>query len=240
MVDAKQLKELRRLTNAGLSDCKQALIDADGNLFKAATAMLTEEKALELQQSVRVRRMAGQSIKDPVTKEEEDFVDALVDHFIAQRTRPLNVVFMLELTAYFLSDETFREMVADDPTRAMQEVWNLIDRDDDNQSPPVAQTIDSGSRLATVVTMPKPQSEWECDFVVLQHPYRRFLFWTKRKVFVVYKRTKLDDHGIVNVHEMNVSNDGVFASREWVLADADLSPQQLALIGDTSATRVRV
>lgn len=101
MVDSAQLKELRRLTNASLSDCKRALDESKNDLFAAAVSMLTENDVHALKSSMMVRSSAGESIKDPVTESERELIGALESHFIAQRTCPVNVGFLLKLRRCF-------------------------------------------------------------------------------------------------------------------------------------------
>jgi len=231
MIDIKKIQELRRITNAGLAECKRALEDTGGDLFAAATSMLTENDVLKIQQSVSVRAMAGQSIRDPVTDDEQKLVDALVSHFVAQRTRPLNVTFLFQIAALFHSDAAFRVAIIDDPDSAVQDVWNAGNIASDTQKPPTAETFESRQCLSTVVTMPVAQSEWECDFIVLQHPRRRFLLSTKTKVLAIYKRTRRNDRGLVNIEEMTVRSNEVVATRGWVLEDASLQSAELAHVG---------
>jgi hypothetical protein len=231
MIDVKQIQELRRLTNAGLAECKRALEDADGDLFSAATSLLTEDDVLKIQQSVRVRAMAGQSIKDPVSDDEQRLVDALVSHFVARRTRPLNVAFLFQIAELFHADNAFREAVMEDPASAVGNLWRTLNVDGGTQRLPMAETFESRQCLSTVVTMPVSQSEWECDFIVLQHPRRGYLLSAKVKVLAIYKRTKRDDRGLVNIEEMAIRRDEVVAIRRWVLEDANLETAELARAG---------
>lgn len=231
MVDISRINELRRLTNAGLADCKRALDQAGGDVFTAATMMLTEEDVQAIQQAVRVRAMAGQSISDPVTPDEQELVDALVAHFVAQRTRPVNVGFLFELAACFHSDPDFRSAITEEPTAAVRKVWRLLNIDDDAQDQPVAVTVEGPQCVSTVVTLPESQSEWECDFIVLQHPRKRFFRSTPPIVLAVYRRTTRTDRGVVNIEQMGVRGDEVIATRRWVLDDAVFEPGELASIG---------
>ncbi|RCS41045.1 hypothetical protein DTL42_20865 [Bremerella cremea] len=231
MVDPKQLKELRRLTNAGLADCKQALEAANGDLFTAAISMLTEADALEIQQSVHVRAMAGTAIKNPVTQEEQDFTDRLVTHFIAQRTRPLNYEFRGALADLFLHNDEFREYAINHPAGTMRRLWEKLQTGYDPQHHPTAQTVTTRKCVSTVVTMPPPQSEWECDFIVLEHPRRRLLFSKPPRVLAIYKRTKRNDHGLIYIDELTISKETTVHSHRWLLENANLALESLAQIG---------
>ena len=202
MTDPAQLRELRRLTNAGLSDCKHALDEAGGDLLAATVSMLTEEDVQALRSSIMVRASAGQSIKDPVTDSERDFVDALEAHFIAQRTRPKNVGFLFETSSLFLADTQFRIAIMDDAVGTLQTVWRTLTARPTADSSLEAETVETKNVLSTVVTMPTSQSEWECDFIVLMHPRRQFIFSSRSRVLAVYKRTKRHDRGVANVEEM--------------------------------------
>ena len=115
MVDPAHLKELRRLTNAGLSDCKRTLDDAGRDLFAAAVSMLAEDNVHSLKSSMMVRASAGQSIKDPVTDSERELINALEAHFIAQRTRPAMSASSSKPPCCSETNPQFRVAIMDDP-----------------------------------------------------------------------------------------------------------------------------
>ncbi len=231
MVDIATLKELRRLTNAGLSDCRRALEDSDGDLFAAAVSMLSESDVQKLSQSMMVREGAGQSIKDPVTDSERELINALGAHFVRERTRPVNVGFLFEATSLFHSDTQFRHSLLSQPASMLQTLWAAMAVDSSKNSMPGATTVKTPQVVSTVITMPPPQSEWECDFVVLMHPQRRFVFFSSRpRVLAVYKRTKLPGRGVANIHEMAGTGDNVRLINEWVHEDVIFTPNGLSEI----------
>jgi|JI10StandDraft_1071094.scaffolds.fasta_scaffold943775_1 hypothetical protein len=228
MVDAAQLKELRRLTNGSLSDCKRALDESNGNLFAAAVSMLTEDDVHALKSSMMVRSSAGQSIKDPVTASERELIGALEAHFIAQRTRPVNVGFLFETTSLFLADSQFRNAVVDNASEALHTVWRALAGHNTDGSSPHAETVKTPKNKCTVVTMPEAQSEWECDYIVLIHPRRRFLLSSSARVIAIYKRTKRPDRGVANIEEMAGQGGDVRPVRRWVHENAVFTPIGLA------------
>ncbi len=220
MVDAAKLKDLRRLTNAGLTDCKRALDESNGDLFAAALSMLTEEDVRALKSSMMVRSSAGQSVKDPVTDAERELIRALESHFIVQRTRPVNVGFLFELTSLFLAHPQFRTAVVDNAPGTIHAVWREVASHCADGILPQAETVEAANVMATVVAMPKAQSEWECDYVVLMHPRRRFLFSSSARAIAVYKRTNRIDCGVAIIEEMAVHGDNVHPVRQWVHQNA--------------------
>lgn len=230
MVDSAQLKELRRLTNGSLSDCKRALDESNGDLFAAALSMLTEDDVHALKSSMIVRSSAGQSIKDPVTESERELIGALESHFIAQRTRPVNVGFLFETTSLFLADSHFRNAVVDNASEALHTVWRALAGQNSEVSSPQAETVKTPKTTCTVVTMPGAKSEWECDYIVLIHPRRRILFSSPARVIAVYKRTKRPDRGVANIEEMDGQGDNVRPVRRWVHENAVFTPIRLAQI----------
>jgi len=227
MVDLAQLKELRRLTTAGLSDCKRALDDAGGDLFAAAVSMLTEDDVHALKSSMMVRASAGQSIKDPVTDSERELINALEAHFVAQRTRPANVGFLFETASLFLTNPQFRDAIMDDPAATLRTVWNTLAAGT-AASVPQAETIETKQVLSTVVKMPDPQSQWECDFVILLHPRRRFILSSRPRVLALYKRTKQHGRGVANMEELALRGDEVQTVKRWIHEDAEFSTAALA------------
>lgn len=230
MVDAAQLKELRRLTNASLSDCKRALDESNDDLFAAAVSMLTEDDVHALKSSMMVRSSAGQSIKDPVTESERELIGALEAHFIAQRTRPVNVGFLFETTSLFLADSQFRGAVIDSASETLRAVWRALSAHSTDGSSPHAETVETPKAICTVVTMPEPQSEWECDFIVLMHPRRSFILSSSARVIAIYKRTKRPDRGVANIEEMAGQGDNVRPVRRWIHENAVFTPTGLAQI----------
>ena len=228
MTDIKTIKELQRLTNAGLADCKRALEGASGDFFVAASSMLSEDDVLQLQQSVRVRAMAGESIKDPVTEEEQLLVDRLASHFIAQRTRLLSVGFLFEIARLFHNDNEFQAAIRDAPSQAIQQFVELLDPGGDFAGIQEVVPTENDACTSTVVRMPAPQSEWECDFIVLQHPKKRLFKNSPGRVFAIYKRTKRNDRGVANVEEMGMDSGDVAAISRWVHQDLRFTPQELA------------
>lgn len=78
--------------------------------------------------------------------------------------------------------------------------------------------------------MPEPQSEWECDFIVLMHPRRRFILSSSARVIAVYKRTKRPDRGVANIEEMAGQGDNVRPVRRWIHENAVFTPTGLAQI----------
>ena len=230
MVNAAQLKELRRLTNAGLSECKRALDESGGDLFAAAASMLTEEDVQSLKSSMMVRASAGQSIKDPVTESERELIEALESHFIAGRTRPANVGFLFETTARFLSDARFRRAIIADADGTLGRIWRNVAGTNSHGPAPQAENFELAKILSTVISMPPSQSEWECDFIVLLHPQRRFVFSSSARVIAVYKRTKRDDFGVATFEEMAGKGDDVRPIRRWFHENAEFSVSALAQV----------
>lgn len=231
MTDIQLIKKLQRLTNAGLGDCKNALVASNGDLFSAATSMLTEDDVLQIQQSVRVRAMAGDSIKDPVSSDEQQLVDDLVAHFVSLRTRPLNVGFLFELTRLFLSDASFLTAFVQSPTDTIREYQRRIQSMGEFDGISNISTCSDGKFTGTVISMPVSGSEWECDFIVLQHPRKKLFGNSRQRLFAVYKRTKRVDHGIANIEEMGIEGEDVSSTRRWVHPDLEFSPETLAGIG---------
>jgi hypothetical protein len=237
MVDPAHLKELRRLTNAGLSDCKRALDDAGGDLFAAAVSMLAEDDVHSLKSSMMVRASAGQSIKDPVTDSERELINALEAHFIAQRTRPANVGFLFETALLFLTNPQFRVAIMDDPAATIRSLWNTLAARTTSASLPQAETIETKQVLSTVVKMPDPESQWECDFVILLHPRRRFVLSSKPRVLALYKRTKQHDRGVANIEEMAHRRGEVHTVKRWIHEDAVFTAAALAELAFDSKLR---
>jgi hypothetical protein len=230
MVDAAQLKELRRLTNASLSDCKRALDEFNGDLFTAAVSMLTEDDVRALKSSMMVRASAGQSIKDPVTNSERELIGALESHFIAQRTRPINVGFLFETASLFLADPQFRSAVVDNASAALHGVWRGLAGHLTGGLLPQGETVETPKAMSTVIAMPYPQSEWECDYIVLMHPRRRLIFSSSARVIVVYKRTKRLDRGVANIEELAGHRNDCHAIRRWVHENLEFTPTVLAQV----------
>ena len=237
MTDIPTLKQLQRLTNAGLGECKRVLTESNGDLFVAATKMLTEQDVLEIQQSVRVRAMAGQSIKDPVTREEQELVDALLAHFVAQQTRSINVGFLVELTALFSSDKAFRKALLDWPRETLEKFRELLDQNNEFDGIQAVKTCRAKKFASTVIKMPPAQSEWESDFIILQHPKKGILFGSRPRVFSVYKRTKREDRGIANIDEVMIKHEALVSIARWVHSDLQFDFANLAAIGDDNGKR---
>ncbi|MEM7317079.1 MAG: hypothetical protein AAF497_28430 [Planctomycetota bacterium] len=230
MVNPTTLKELRRLTNAGLSDCKRALDDAGGDLFTAAKSMLSEADVLSLKQSMMVRASAGQSIKDPVTDSERELIDALEAHFISQRTRPVNVGFLFETTSFFLGNPQFRIAVMYDPENTLKTIWEALACDPPSSPLPTATSVETKKVIATVIKMPTPQSEWESDFVVLMHPRRRLIFSSRPRVLAIYKRTNRPDRGKANNQQMTGTGQDDRPLQQWFHEEVEFAPRALAQI----------
>jgi len=237
MVDSTKLKELRQLTNAGLADCKRSLTESGGDLFAAAVSMLTESDVRELRQSMMVRASAGQSIKDPVSDKERQFIEALEAHFIGQRTRPANVGFLYETTSLFLTDPQFRVAILDQPENTLKTVWTALTSNESNQSLPEATTIETKKVLSTVISMPTPESEWESDYIVLMHPRRRLVFSSPARAIAIYKRTKRPDRGVANIEEMTGAGENVRTLRHWVHEDVEFTPRCLSEVVFASQLR---
>lgn len=228
-VDVQSLRTLQRLTNSGLSDCKRALTESQGDLFLAATSMLSESKIKEIAQSVRVRAMAGTSIKDPVEPAERQFVEDLLAYCIAKRTRSMNVGFQFGLAKLFLTDANVQAAIREDCT-VVKKFADLLNAKSEFGELQNVEMVVIGKLASTIIAMPQSQSEYECDFIVLQHPEKSLFRSKPSRVFVVYKRTKRSDRGIANVAEWRLAAGEIQVSANWVNTDLEFDAKSLAMV----------
>jgi hypothetical protein len=68
---------VRRLSQAGLTQCRSALDAAGGDVLAACRSLMSAPQIMEAYQSLRVRLMAGASIKDPPSAEEKAVIEHL-------------------------------------------------------------------------------------------------------------------------------------------------------------------
>lgn len=238
------IKKLHAFTQAGLSDCKQAYDDAEGDFFRALCSLLTAEAFREKDQAFRVRSLCGQSILDPVTSDEADLMDRLRAHFAALSIRPHHVYFSTAaLPAVLHADPSLFERLASSTAQSfLQHMWKSVGDDFNPQHrlPPdgldVTSLSSDGGSPTVVITMPQTESENEVDFVVVTKRPQAFSVLGRRpalRYFIVLEPVRAPEWNCVVVEELIAKRKGFKAIRRLDREHVNTTPEGLCGLIDS-------
>jgi len=140
MSDLAKIKEVQRITSAGIVACKSALQLADGDLFEAVASLLSYDDA----KLMRSELLSRQCASGDRLSEEQAFVDRLIERLEPEREliesaaewRPGTVYqdglwmrFCDSFTFAYLSDPNVRQQIALDQSNEANRFWDIVCRD---------------------------------------------------------------------------------------------------------------
>jgi hypothetical protein len=211
MNDLQKIKEVQRLTSAGIVACKSALQRANGDLFEAVASIVSYDDA-KLMRSELVSRQAASGDKFPA---EQEFVDRLIDRLEPDREliefraewRPeavcrdgLWMCFCDTLASAYLNDPNIRHQIAMEQSAEINRFWDIICRQMGQRKrfDLISETITTENEQFLYITLPEIRSWTDAIAIVCEQTNRSM----KPRVFQIFSLNGKSDMEGLGIVEM--------------------------------------